>query len=68
MVIEKISCPHCGNLTEVGTPSGTEITAVKSKSFWNIFVDSQYGSRMITKCEHCDGTIAIWFRKKKEKD
>lgn len=66
MVVDKISCPHCGNLTQVGTPTGTEITAIRTKSFWNIFVDSQYGSRMITKCEHCDGAIAIWFQKEEK--
>ncbi|MFX0085427.1 MAG: hypothetical protein ACFFAU_07110 [Candidatus Hodarchaeota archaeon] len=66
MVEEKISCPHCGKLTQVGIPTGTEITAIKTKSFWNIFLDSNYGSRMITKCEQCDGVIAVWFRKEKK--
>ncbi|MHA2327481.1 MAG: hypothetical protein ACXACR_03070 [Candidatus Hodarchaeales archaeon] len=67
MVVEELSCPFCGKLTEIATPSTTEITQIKGKSFWNIFVSSGYGTRMITICKHCEGKLSIWYRKKKNK-
>ncbi|MFW9992678.1 MAG: hypothetical protein ACFFD4_11580 [Candidatus Odinarchaeota archaeon] len=66
MVVEEISCPHCGNLTGIGIPSGTEITQIRKKSFWNVFSEAPIGStRMTTPCEHCKGELAVWFRSKK---
>ena len=69
MAGEELTCPSCGKLTEITTPSGIEITHIKRKSFWNNFVSSGlwkgYGTRMHTKCEHCDKKLAIWLGKRK---
>ena len=66
MVVEKLSCPICGKMTEIATPTGTEITQIKKKSFWNTLVSNSYGTRMATICEHCQSPIAIWFKKPKK--
>ena len=67
MVTETLSCPYCGKFFQVGIPTGTEVTQIKKKSFFNVFSDSTFGSRMLTKCEHCDRAISIWFQKEKKK-
>jgi hypothetical protein len=59
MVTESLSCPYCGKFFQVGIPTVNEVTQIKNKSFWNMFSDSTHGSRMVTKCEHCEGSISI---------
>ena len=66
MVVEKLSCPICGKMTEIATPTGTEITQIKKKSVWNKIVSSSYGTQMATICEHCHSPITIWFKKPKK--
>ena len=65
MVVEKISCPDCGKITEVGIPENNEITQIKKEKIWNFLVLTIRNSKMTTKCQHCNNNFVIWFKKRK---